>query len=507
MQNELIVLDGKNLTIEEVVKVVKEGAKIEISPEAMQLLKDSRELVFELADKGIPIYGFTTGVGWNKDKRVFEKYFEEYNRNLIYAHCVAVDDEASEEDVRATLLARLSTFLDGHTGVQPAVAVMYKEFLNHGIHPVIPERGSVGQADIANLSHIGLALMGEGEVNYKGERMSASDAIEKAGLEKVTLGPKDGLAIVSSNALAAGPGALALYEAKELIDIANIIYALSLEGLDGNITPLDEKANEVRKMEGQIYSADKVRKYLDESYLCEKGITKKLQDPLCFRDACAVHGSVRDSLEYVWKHLETHLNVTEDNPCVLLDEKRIISCQNFEATTWVVGFEMLNIALSHLSKMSCHRTIKLSDPDFTGLTRFLTPIEGDVLGYQTIQKPFTSLDTEVRNLVNPSSMDYFSVAGDIEDHANNSPFVVRKTRKIIDNIRYILGIEALHAAQAIDLRDEVTLGKGTKAAYDVLRESIPFLDKDRNLTIDIKKAYEVIKSRKILEEVNKVIEE
>src|SRR5699024_2465734 len=191
---------------------------------------------------------------------------------------------------------RLNTFLAGCTGVQPLVAVMYKEFLNHGIHPIIPERGSVGQADIACLSHIGVALMGEGEVFYNGVRMAASEALKDAVLEPVVLGPKDGLAIVSSSALSAGPGAIILQETKDIIDIANIIYSLSLEALDGNVTPLNPVVNQVRKMPGQIYSSENVRRYLEGSYLYRKNITSSLQDPLSFRDACAVHDSVKDAL-------------------------------------------------------------------------------------------------------------------------------------------------------------------------------------------------------------------
>lgn len=505
MSNQLLELNGENLSIEDLERIARQGVKVEIASEAMKRLEEARELVFELADKGIPIYGFTVGVGWNKDKRVFDKYFEEYNRNLIYAHCVAVGPDASEEDVRAILLARLNTFLVGRTGVQPAVAVMYKEFLNHGIHPVIPERGSVGEADIACLSHIGLAIIGEGEVFYNGERMETTKAMEMAGIKPVVLGPKDGLAIVSSSALSAGKGALVLKDVRDLIDMANIIYALSLEGFDGNVTPLNPIVNRIRKMPGQIYCAENIREYLEGSYLDKKDITRSVQDPLSYRDACAVHGSVKDALEYVYKYLEIQLNTSDDNPCVVLEERKIISCQNFEITTWAVGFEMLAIALSHLSKMSCHRTMKLSNPNFTGLPRFLSPNEGEVQAYQTIQKPFTSLDTEIRHLANPSSMDYFSVAGEIEDHANNTPHIVRRVAKIVDNLYYILGIELLHAAQAIDLRKPESIGKSTKAVFDEFRSEISFLEKDRCLTIDIKKAYDIIKSGRLLEAVRKTM--
>lgn len=505
MEQEKIILNGQDLTIEDVARIAKDTIKVEISTEAMKRMEEARKFVFELADKGIPIYGFTTGVGVNKDKRVFEAYFEQYNRNLIYAHCVAVEPEATEENVRAIILARLNTFLVGRTGIQPAVAVMYKEFLNHGIHPVIPERGSVGQADISCLSHIGLAVMGEGEVDYNGTRMSAGEAMKIAGLKPVVLGPKDGLAIVSSSAHSSGPGALVLHEIKELVETANIVYALSLEGFDGNVTPLDEKVNEIRKMPGQIHCASQVRKYLEGSYLNKKSITKSVQDPLSYRDACAVHGAVLDSLDHVWKYLTIQLNTSDDNPCVLPEQDRIISCQNFEVTNWAVGFEMLGIVLSHLSKVCSHRTMRMAEPVFTKLSRFLTPSEGDILGFSTVQKTFTSIDTEIRHLSNPATADYFSISLDMEDHANNTPFVVKKTGQIVDLLRYIIGIEAMHGAQAVDLREDISLGKGTKAAYDVIRAGIPFYDTDRVLTTDFKTAYEIVKSGSILDAVRKSV--
>lgn len=501
MIDNIVKICGQNLTVEEVNSVARKGAKIEISEEGMERLKESRKLVFDLVDSNVPVYGFNTGVGWNKDKMVFKEFFQEYNTNLIHSHCVAVEPEASIEETRAVMLVRLNTLLIGVTGIQPEIAVMYKEMINRDVIPVLPERGSIGEADIACLSHIGLAMLGEGEVYYKGVKIPAKEGLEKAGLEPVVLGPKDGLAIVSSNALAAGEGALVVRDVEELLDTADLIYALSLEGLNGNTSPLDPKTHAVRPFPGQAYSAERIRKYLEGSYIWNTNWKKALQDPLSFRGSAHIHGAIRDALEYVKKYLTIQMNSSDDNPCLILDEKRIISCSNFEPTTWVLGFEMLGIALSHLSKVSCYRTIKLSDPNFTGLSRFLTP-SNNVICYGTIQKTFTSLDTEIRHLSNPATADFFSVAGDIEDHANNSPYVVQKTRKIVDNLRYILGIEAMHAVQAIDLRKDVTLGKGTKAAYDIIRREIPFYDKDRNLTIDIKKAYDIIKSGEMVNSVN-----
>lgn len=502
-----ILLDGSNLTIEDTYRIATGSVEVEISEDAIDRLKKSRELVFRLADQDVPIYGFTVGVGWNKDKKVFGKYFEEYNRNLIYAHCVAVGPELSEAQVRATMLVRLNTLLAARTGIQLDIVEMYRQFLNKGIHPVIPGRGSVGEGDISTMSHIGLAMIGEGEVHFQGKRMHAAEAIEAAGLKPVVLGPKDGLSIVSNNAMAAGTGALVLDRAARLLEIANAVYALSVEGLDGNITPLRAEPNAARQMASQSRCAAAMRKLLAGSYLEKKGITKTLQDPLSYRCAHAINGTVLDALGYVRPLMETQLNTTDDNPCIIMESEEIISCGNFEITNWVLGFEMLGQAVAHLARSACHRTMKLSNPEFTQLARFLSPIEGSVQAYQTIQKPFTSLDGEIRHLMNPASTDYFSVAGEMEDHATNAPYVVEKTGKIIDNAFYILGIEAMHGAQAIDLRKPESMGAGSMVLYNAIRERIPFLDQDRPLTPDILAAYEVLSDETLLMKLREITKE
>lgn len=497
-----IILNGNDLGIDDVYKVAFKKAKVDISEDAKIKIEKARALIFKLANEGYPVYGLNRGVGWNKDKYVFSEYFQKYNENLINAHCVAVGPEAEIEEVRAMLLVRLNTALCGSVGMDPKIINLYKDFLNNDIIPVIPRRGSVGEADIATLSHIGLAMIGKGEVFYKGERMSALEAISKAGLQRAVLGPKDGLGIVSSNAHATGLAALMVKEVEDIIKVSNIAYCLGMEGLNGNIESLGESVNAARKFNGQIECAAQCREFLVGSYLHKPHKGRALQDSLAYRGAFAINGAVLDALNYVKNNLLTQLNSTDDNPCILVDEERISVSTNFEPITWVIGIEMLNIALNHLSKTACHRTIKLADPSFTKLSRFLTPSEGNVIAYGTIQKCFTSLDTENRMLANPSSMDYFSVAGNIEDHANNSPLVVDKLIKIVDNLRYIIGIELMHAVQAIDLRGEKELGEYTKKAYNLIREEIPFLDEDRCLSVDIKKAYKLIKSGKLFDAIS-----
>jgi len=298
-----IILTGNDLTIEKLWSIAVDGAEVEISAEADARLEASRKLVYDLVDEDVPVYGFNTGVGWNKDHKVAKEFFEDFNRKLIYSHTLGVAPEASEADVRAMMAVRLNCLLQGYTGIQPAIARRYAEMLNNRIHPVVPERGSVGNGDITVLSHIGLAMIGEGDVIYKGERMPSIEAHKKAGLEPVVLGPKDGLAIVSSNAFAAGQGALLLKELKDLADIGDIVYSVSLEGLDGNTSPLDPSGLAPRRLEGQQESAARVRRYIEGSYIYDADPEKPVQDPLSFRGGAYINGTLRDALEYAEKYM------------------------------------------------------------------------------------------------------------------------------------------------------------------------------------------------------------
>ncbi|WP_410511122.1 aromatic amino acid ammonia-lyase [Paenibacillus sp. BR2-3] len=496
-----LILDGSSLTIKDVDSVARRHRPVFIASEAWERLESARKVIFELAAEGVPVYGLNRGVGWNKDKGIGPDFFEEYNRNLLLSHSAGVKPEAEEEIVRAVMLARLNGLLSGATGAQPEIAGRLADFLNLGIHPVLPLRGSVGAADITSISHIGLAMIGEGEADRNGIRMPAREALKTAGLAPLRLGPKDGLAIVSSNALSAGNGALALFDIEQLLEVADNIYALSLEAIRGNVSPLDEAVHNKRPFPGQLKSLALVRSCLKGSDLWNQFNPDSLQDPLCFRDACQIHGAARDALVYTRQQLEIHLNSSDDNPCVLTEERRILSCANYNSLSWTLGFEMLGSALHHVSKSSCYRLIKLGDPRFTGLSRFLTADPGHSLGYCTLQKTATSLDAEIRHLSNPASSDYLSLAGDIEDHAANSPYVVSKTREILDRLTYILAIEALHAAQAIDLRGDLSLGEGSRAGYELLRSVVPFLVEDRNQTTDIECAYRLIKEGKWLKAV------
>ncbi|MDO4787108.1 MAG: aromatic amino acid ammonia-lyase [Fretibacterium sp.] len=495
---EPLVLTGKDLSLADLYSVVYDRRKVALQERAKERAMASRQILFDMAAAGKPVYGLNRGVGWNKDTEFDSSFFEQYNKNVLNTHSVGVGDLSSSEEVRAMMLIRLNKALLGHVGISVEILELYCAFLNEGIHPQVPRRSSVGEGDITALAHIGLAFIGEGTVEYGGRVLPAGEALKLCGLKPVVLGPKDGLGILSSNAQGEALAALFLRDAETLVATANGVFALSLEGLNGVMESLREDVNGVRGLAGQIRSARECRALLEGSFLHLPDPARALQDPLCFRCAHAVSGTVYDALDYVRSILEVQINATDDNPCILLEAGRSYVSPNFETLSLALAVEMAASALSHLSKMSCYRMLKLADPAFTKLTRALTPKEVEVLAFTTVQKTFTMLDAENRLWANPSSMDYYAVSGTIEDHASNLPLAADKASRIVGNLHYILGIELMHAAQAVDLRGKKPLGEGTRKIYETFRRAVPFYDRDRNLSRDIEKARELLASGDLL---------
>lgn len=499
---KVLFLNGKDLTLEQLYEVAYEGRKVEIAAEAYEKVQESRDIMESLSRQGKPIYGFNRGVGWNKDRDFSEDFMAEYNKKLINSHALGVEPYNTDTAVRAMMVIRLNNALTGVCCVSDELINIYRDFLNHGIHPRIPMRGSVGEADITTLSHMGLAFIGEADVSYRGKIVNSREAMEQEGIAPYRMKWKDGHSIILSNAHGEALTAILIKELEELIKMSNLVYCLDYEGLNGNLESMREDVNNIRGIYGQSISAEECRKYLEGSYLNSPHPERSLQDPLTFRGGFSITGTVLDTIEFVKKYLKVQINSSSDNPCIMPDKKETFVTSNFETTTLAVGVEMISIAMGHMSKAICYRMIKMADPAFTHLTRFLAPYDDSSLGYATIQNTFTALDVENRSLVNPSSIDFYHLEGTIEDHASNLPTVANKAIQILDNLRYLVGMEAMYAAQAVDLRGDIALGKYTKTAYDTIREVIPFLGEDRNMHIEIKKAYNLIKSKELLYRTN-----
>jgi len=514
-----IVLTGFNLTIDDIVLLANNKVPVRFDPEAWQRVKQSHHILLQAAKEGKSVYGLNRGVGLNKDKTLFEGNVLSqdakaasiaFNQNNLRATCSAVGPALAENIVFSLMIIKLNSFIQGTTGAQPEVAELLLEFINRRIQPFIPSRGSIGEADITILAHIGLALMGEGNVLYQGEVIPASKALAINGLSPLVPLGKDSLSIMSSNAYSSALAALFIYDMERLLNKADLVFSLSLEGLDGNIAPFLEEVQNARPFEGQKQSAKNIRNALEGSSLWETSVTREPQDPLSFRSISQVHGTLRDLLKVAKQKFLLHLNSSDDNPLVVVtprargttdQENRyylkdnsgaVIPTANFETINWAIDFEALSIALSHLSHASTQRMLRLSSEKFTHLSRFLSP-DSNAIVFGAIQKSFAALDAENKALSMPVSRDSVSVAGEIEDISTNLPLILQRIRKILDNLYYILGMELMHSSQAIDLRKKgnssFRIGKRTHKLYHHYRMEVAFIEKDRPLSDDIERSY------------------
>jgi histidine ammonia-lyase len=516
-RDDAVLLDGKSLTIPQVIQVAAQYTPVAIAPSAMEHVSRSFQLLLAAAEQGIPIYGVNRGVGQNKDKPIFSGPLDaeqsraslRFNANNLRATSAGAGPDAPEIAVRAAMLIRLNTMLVGQTGAQPRVAELYRDFLNYEIHPVLPTRASVGEADITILAHIGFAMMGEGEVIYAGRRMGAAQALAEAQVKPLQPFGKDSLAIMSSNAYAAAVAVLALHNAEALLSLSPKVFALSLEALNGNVSPFLESVHSIRPYATQGKVAAAIRHELEDSFLWSRDDKRALQDPLSYRTASHVLAVAVDALTTLREGLLVQINSSDDNPAVIPGIRAeagapaqvrayyvergelygaVIPTANFEPLPWVVPLEASCIALSHVSRAAAARITRLGAPEFTKLSRFLAP-DDDTLGYPAIQKAYAALDAEIQGLSGPVSTNAVPLAGDIEDTATNSVDAASRLGRIVEDLYGIVAIELMHAAQGIDLRlrkdPSLTLGFGSGALFHNFRGEVSFLDRDRALTPDI----------------------
>lgn len=513
-----VVLNGQDITAAEIVAIA-DGAETTVSAEALARAESAFEVLLNAAKTGQKIYGFTVGVGWNKDRDFVSvdgeldtdliEASQTFNKGLIRAHVGAVGPALEPRIVRAIMAARLNMVLTGAPGLQPAFVETYLAMLNHDIIPVVPSKGSIGQADITVLGHMALNMIGEGEVFYQGERMAAAQAFAAAGVDSVSPYGKDALAILSTNAYSLALGAINIVDLQKISAMQRLVYALSLEALDGNVSPILADNVAQKGFAYGIEEAQHIRSHLEGSYLWALSAERAVQDPLSFRDAVWIMSTLKEAVDRAEHKLNIQLNHSDDNPTIAVGvsstsdlpevQKRYVSdgsgalfsASNFDPTPWVIEFETTAIALAHNANASVQRIIKLNNPQFTHLSRFLGT-ENTYHAFGAMEKPPVALAREIQLLANPASVATMSVAGNIEDVATNAPLVMNRLTTAVDNYAYILGMELLHAAQAIDLRlqanPELSLGKDTRRLYDAFRQQVKFMANDRPLSDDFERA-------------------
>jgi histidine ammonia-lyase len=494
-----ITLTGTSLSPELVRSIARDGAEVRIADGTMARIAAANEVVLRAARSGTPVYGVTTGLG----SRVTESVADggaEYSLRTIRGRATAVGEPLSVELTRATLAVRCNGICAGGSGASPAVAQMLAGMLNEGVHPVIPSSGSVGAADLCLMAHVGLAMIGEGEAEFSGVRMGSAQALSAAGLLALSPGPKDGLAICSANAVSAGTAALALADARALLDCAQISAALSMEGFRAALTPLDPRVVAARPQPGQGWSAAGLRALLAGGSLTESGVSRRLQDPLSFRCASQLHGSLHAALALLAAALEPELNGAADNPLVLTDDDEIVSTGNFQVPALALALDAVAIGIAQVASAIAQRQARLKVTRLSGLPRGLVAhddADPTRTGLAALTKTAESLVLEIRHRAAPVAI-HSIASSEVEDDSTGAAQAALRLVEQLTRLRLLVAAELIVAAQATELAAPDRLGAGTAEALRCVREVVSTVTEDRALGPDVDRVARTILTGDVL---------
>ncbi|PYS99054.1 MAG: histidine ammonia-lyase [Acidobacteria bacterium] len=528
-----IILDGENLTFEQVTAVAygSPGSPgIALADNAKANVLRSAAAVDTLLERGEIAYGITTGFGAFKDKIISRDEVEELQRNIVVSHAVGVGKPFDIPTVRAIMLIRANTLARGFSGIRLETLELILQFLNLGIHPVIPEKGSLGASgDLAPLAHFACVLIGEGKAEFDGEVLTAADALSKCGLEPLSLKAKEGLALTNGTTVMTALGLLETARAIRLAEVADVAGCLSLEALNGTTSAFDERIHALRPHPRQIDCARNLRRILDESEFVREFDPTNVQDAYTLRCIPQVHGACRDAVAYAEWLIELELNAVTDNPLIFISDAstsdaetvghgdaatessasprlsvsasiEVISGGNFHGEPLALAFDYLTIALSELGNISERRIMRLTDEASNAhvLPAFLTEHGGLNSGFMIVQYTAASLCTENKILSHPASVDTIPSSANVEDHVSMGATAALKLRHVAENLELILSLELFCAAQAVDLRRKAIgkdkqLGVGTRDVYTAIREKVPFIERDEYMKDHIDAVTDVVR--------------
>ena len=504
-----IRIDGNSMNLRDFILVARNGAPVELKDDARTKIKSSRDLVDCFVEEERVVYGITTGFGKFSDVVISCEETVALQRNLIISHACGVGEPLPEEAVRGIMLLRANALSKGLSGIRLSVVETLIEMLNKGVHPIIPEKGSLGASgDLAPLAHMVLVMIGEGEAYFKGARMSGQEAMKIAGIPTVTLVAKEGLALINGTQVMTSIGALAVYDAINLSKTADIAAALTIEALNGITDAMDPRVHQARGHIGQMDSASNILRLLKGSTMTTKQGEKRVQDPYSLRCTPQIHGATKDALVFIKEKVEIEMNAATDNPIIFPEEEDVISGGNFHGQPIALQMDFLGIAIAEIANISERRLERLVNPSLSnGLPAFLTCKGGVNSGFMIVQYSAASLVSENKVLAHPASVDSIPSSANQEDHVSMGTIAARKAMEIFKNSRKVVSMELLAACQAIDLRGKTLMGEGTEIAYQILREEIAQLNEDRIMYLDINKSEEVVKSNKLVDKIETVIGE
>lgn len=498
-------IDGSNLTIENSVRVVKDDKKIVLKPSAAKKINASRKLVDEWIEKDEVIYGITTGFGEFKDIKIPKSDRLKLQCNLILSHSAGVGSYIPDFIVRLMILFRINSLAKGYSGVRLELVDFLIKFFNSGIIPLIPSQGSVGSSgDLAPLSHLALALIGEGHCKYQGKVLSSKSALKKCGLKPIQLHSKEGLALINGTQMMSAYLCMAIYEARVLSKLADLSGSLSLEALRGTWKAFSENLHKVRPHKGQGQSAANLRKILKGSkIMASHKDCDKVQDAYSLRCMPQVHGAVKDTIDYCSLVLEIEINSVTDNPLIFPETREHLEGGNFHGEPIALVSDFLTIAISELGNISERRTARLVDGSISGLPRFLTDKGGLNSGLMIAQYTAAALASENKVLSHPASVDSIPTSANQEDHNSMGSIASRKCFSAVNNVKKIITIEFLCAVQGIDFLRPLQSGKGGEAAYKFIRKNSSHIDEDVIIENEITNMSSIIFDPEFLEYVEK----
>lgn len=504
-----ITLGVDGMTLEDLVAIARESARIRLAAESEERITKSRDLVERWLQEGRVIYGVTTGFGALSDVMIPAEDTRLLQQNILMSHAVGVGEVLSEEAVRAMMALRVKDLARGHSGIRLETVHRLMEMLNHGIVPVVPEKGSVGASgDLAPLAHMSLVLIGLGEAFYEGQRMSGAEALKKCGMQPLQLEAAEGLALVNGTQMTSAIGGLAVHDAKELSKLADVAAAMSLEVLLGSRTEFDPRIQQVRPHPGQAAAADNMRRIIVNSeIITSHKDCGRIQDAYTLRCSPQVHGASKDAIAYSRGVVETEMNSSTNNPLIFPDAEEFLLGGNFHGQPVGLVLDFLCMAVAELANISERRIERLVNPQLSGLPAFLVGEGGLNSGFMIAQYTAASLVSENKILSHPACVDSIPTSANKEDHVPMSPISARKCREIIKNTQYVIAIELLCGAQALDLFTNLKPGAGTLAAYRTIRKAVSHLEKDRILSHDIQTMVDLIKGGSLLKEVEAVVGE
>ena len=502
-----IIIEDGHLTIGDVVKVARNFETIALSEKAIAAVNKARAYVDEKLEKGEIIYGLTTGFGKFSDRFIPREDTAALQKNLIISHSCGMGDPYPTEVVRGAMLLRINALARGNSGVRLETLETLVNMLNKGVHPVVPQKGSLGASgDLAPLSHIVLVMLGEGEAEYKGEVMSGKAAMEKAGIKTIELSAKEGLALINGTQIMTSMAALLCHDARLLAKTADIALAMTGEALNAITKAFDPKVHLVRGHKGQIESAENMARLLEDSKLSARVQPGKVQDAYSLRCAPQVHGASRDAIDYVYAAVEREINAVTDNPVVFSDEDDVISAGNFHGQPMALAMDFLAIAMAELSNISERRTERLVNPQLSaGLPAFLTEDGGVNSGFMIVQYSAASMVSENKVYCHPASVDSIPSSANQEDHVSMGTTAARKARMVLDNVQKVLGIELFCASQGIYFRGEDKLATATDALYKHIRKSVSPVKEDRVMYTELAKFDRMVKNGEVVAVVEQAI--